>query len=236
MMVQGIVLSVSPVVTGGGGATVGLVVGIQLVIAAAIIGGFGWYIRIRRPGWAGVARVGAVLAGLAGGVLLLAAVLGPGTSSDAALGNPVPLTVTSVESGQALYEANCARCHGVDARGGGVDAGTTQVRPANLRSGHLNAHSDGDIHTWISSGLPGGMPAWATVLSETDRWNLVNYLRSVNGRGPSPGPSALGPPGMAGIGLGGAIGAALLVWLAVGLGRGRRGHESRREEDDQTLR
>ena len=130
--------------------------------------------------------------------------------------------MTSVDAGQTLYEANCARCHGVDARGGGVDAGTTQVAPANLRSGHLNLHSDADIYTWISSGLPGGMPAWSGQLSETDRWNLVNFLRSVNGRGPTPAPSANGPPAIAGIGLGGAVGAALVGWLALGLERRRR--------------
>ena len=28
------------------------------------------------------------------------------------------------------------------------------------------------------------MPAWADQLSETDRWNLVNYLRAINGRAP----------------------------------------------------
>ncbi len=227
MIVRGLLLSASPVVAGGGGVTVGLVVGIQLLIAAAVLGGFAWYVRDRRPGWNRVARVGAAFAGLAGGVLLVAAVLGPGSAGDVALANPVPLTVTSVDAGQNLYEANCARCHGVDARGGGVDAGTTQIAPANLRSGHLNLHSDVDIYTWISSGLPGGMPAWSGQLSETDRWNLVNFLRSVNGRGPTPAPSAVGPPALAGIGIGGTVGAALVGWLAVGLERRRRRRQGR---------
>jgi mono/diheme cytochrome c family protein len=223
MTPHGILLSVSPVASGGGGVTVGLVFGIQLVIAAALFGGFAWYVRGRRPGWSSAARIGAVLTGLAGAVLLLAAVLGPSAPGPAALVNPVPPTVTSVDAGQTLYEANCARCHGVDARGGGVDAGTTQVPPSNLRSGHLNAHSDADIYTWISDGLTGGMPAWSSKLSETDRWNLVNYLRSVDGRGPAPAPSAVvAPPALAGIGVGGTVAAALLGWLGVGLRRSRR--------------
>jgi mono/diheme cytochrome c family protein len=239
MIPQGILLSVSPVVSGGGRVTVGLVVGIQLVIAAALLGGFAWYVRGRRPGWARVTRIGAVLTGLAGGVLLLAAALGPSAPGEATLVNPIALTVTSVDAGQTLYEANCARCHGVDARGGGVDAATTELPPANLRSGHLNLHSDADIYTWISGGIPGGMPAWSSQLSETDRWNLVNFLRSANGHGPSPEPSAVGPPAMAGIGVGGAVGAVLVGWLAVGLGRVRRraGASARaRPGRDQTLR
>ena len=46
-------------------------------------------------------------------------------------------------------------------------------------------------------GLPGGMPAWSGTLTETDRWNLVNYLRAINGRGPSPAPSASSSTGRA---------------------------------------
>ena len=243
MTPNGFLASVSPVVSPGAGLTLGFVVGIQLVVAAALLGGFAWYVRGRRQRWSSASRIGAVLTGLAGGVLLLAAVLGPSAPGPAALVNPVPLTVTSVDAGQTLYEANCARCHGVDARGGGIDAGTTQIPPANLRSGHLNAHSDADIYTWISDGLTGGMPAWSSQLSETDRWNLVNYLRSVDGRGPSPAPSAVvAPPALAGIGIGGTIAAALLGWLGFGLNRRRSGEGTDRadadvgDEPDQTLR
>ena len=38
------------------------------------------------------------------------------------------------------------------------------------------------------------MPAWADKLSETDRWNLVNYLRSINGQGPTAAPAAPSAP------------------------------------------
>ncbi len=191
MIPGGILASTAPVVTGGGGPiTVGLVVGIQLLVVGVLAVAFARYVGVRRPGWASLARLVGSLAGIAGLVLVVAAILGPSPGGTSALVNPVPNTVTSVDAGAVLYEADCARCHGVDARGGGVDAGTTQITPPNLRSGHLNMHSDGDLFTWISDGLPGGMPAWSSLLSQTQRWNLVNYLRSINGRGPSPEPSA----------------------------------------------
>ena len=152
--------------------------------------------------------------------------------------NPVADTVTSVDRGAVVYDASCARCHGVDALGGGVDSGTTQIRPPNLRSGHLNQHTDADIYRWISNGLTGGMPAWSGTLSETDRWNLVNYLRSINGKGPAVGPSpsisgsgsGAAPLGQgfvlrggqqqaAGLAVAGGIGSVLLGWLAFGFGR-----------------
>lgn len=224
----GMLLSVAPVVTGGGGIGVGLVVGLQLVIVALVLGGFAWYVRLRRPGWASLARAGAALSGLGGLVLLVATVLGSDGTSGGPLVNPIPDTVTSVSTGERLYQANCARCHGVDALGGGPDAATTTFPPSNLRSGHLLQHSDADIYSWISNGIQGGMPAWASQLSETERWNLVNYLRAIDGRGPSPPPSAAGPPELAGIGLAGGIGSVLLGWLGVGLRRSARVARNRR--------
>jgi mono/diheme cytochrome c family protein len=186
MTILGPLLSAAPGSTGGPGITVAAVVGIQLALVAVVLLAFSRYVRERRPRWASRARLVAVAAAVPGLVLVLAGVLdltagapgGPVT-------NPVPDTVTSVDRGAVVYQATCARCHGVDALGGGPDAGTTQVRPPSLRSGHLNQHTDADIYLWISNGLPGGMPASSGTLSETDRWNLVNYLRSINGRGPT---------------------------------------------------
>ncbi len=169
--------------------SIGLVLGIELLVVAAALWLFGGWVLARRPsiGWA--VSLGRTLSGVIGAVLLVAALLGDPTPQSG-LPNPVPDTVLSVSAGAALFQANCAACHGADGRGGGPDAGTTQVPPANLRSGHLDSHSDGDVFYWITNGLPGGMPAWGTKLSTTDRWNLVNFLRSIDGHGPTPGPSA----------------------------------------------
>jgi mono/diheme cytochrome c family protein len=172
--------------------TVGLVLGLEAFALGVVLWLAAPWIARRRPGIEPYVAIGRTLALVTGVVLVVAAVLGEQTPySD--LRNPVPATVTSVSTGQSLYQANCARCHGADGRGGGPDAGTTQVRPANLLSGHLNQHTDGDIYYWISNGLPGGMPAWMSQLSDTDRWNLVNYLRSINGRGPTLPPGSAGP-------------------------------------------
>jgi mono/diheme cytochrome c family protein len=164
--------------------TIGVVIGLEALIVAAVLWLATGWIRRRAPRAGALARPAAWLAGILGAVLILGAVFADSTPlSD--LPNPVPDTVTSATAGEQLYLANCAACHGVDARGGGPQAGTTAVRPPSLVSGHLNQHTDGDIYFWITNGLPGGMPAWASTLSETDRWNLVNYVRSINGRGPT---------------------------------------------------
>ena len=180
------------------------------------------------PGWA---RLRAAIPAL---ILVVSGIL-DFSGGSTAVANPVPDTVDSVDAGAVLYQANCARCHGVDALGGGVDAGTTQIPPPNLRSGHLDQHTDADIYLWMSEGLPGGMPAWSGTLTETDRWNLVNYLRAINGRGPSPAPSASSSTGrapeVAGLAVSGAVGSMLLGLLGVSLGRSRWRRPSRRDHE-----
>jgi mono/diheme cytochrome c family protein len=261
MIPLGPLLSVAPSPTGGGGITVEAVVGIQLAIVAVLLVAFSRYIRERRPRWASRARLAAIATAIPGLVLVLAGLLDlTGGSTAGPLTNPVPDTVSSVDRGAVVYEATCARCHGVDGLGGGVDAGTTQVRPPNLRSGHLNQHTDADIYQWISDGLPGGMPAWSGTLSETDRWNLVNYLRSINGRGPTAEPSvgpsgsaavsgpgggpgaaasstgAGEPPETAGLAVAGMLASVWVGWLAFGfgrLGRARRRRSGRRAPIDR---
>jgi len=93
--------------------------------------------------------------------------------------NPVPMTAESVAAGKLIYENNCQVCHGADGRGG--------QRAADLTL-HVPAHSDGTIFFWISEGLPldsprKTMPSWKDRLTETERWNVVNYLRAAFGSG-----------------------------------------------------
>jgi mono/diheme cytochrome c family protein len=172
--------------------TLGVIVGLEALVIAALLWLGAAAIRRRSARAGALARPVAWVAGITGAVLVLGAVFGD-TTPLTDITNPVPDTVTSVTAGEGLFLANCASCHGVDARGGGPQAGTTPIRPPSLVSGHLSQHTDGDIYYWITNGLPGGMPAWAATLSDSDRWNLVNYLRSLNGRGPSP-PPASAPP------------------------------------------
>ena len=129
--------------------------------------------------------------------------------------NPVPATVTSVDAGNRLYQANCAACHGVSGEGGGPLANTTPIQPPSLKA-HLAQHTDGDLFYWITNGLPGGMPAWAGTLSETDRWNVINYLRAINQpvprSSPRPSfPSASAAPTSAGPSADGSTGTLLAV-------------------------
>lgn len=160
-----------------------LILGIQAAIVGGILFVASPTIGRRWPGVKGVLVLARTLT-LIGGLALIGFDIAGGATPMSGTPNPVALTVTSVDAGNKLYEANCAACHGVSGAGGGPLSGTTPVVPPSLLA-HLGQHSDGDLFYWITNGMPGGMPAWADKLSETDRWNLINYLREINGAKPA---------------------------------------------------
>jgi mono/diheme cytochrome c family protein len=202
--------------------SLGLIVGVQVMIVGFVLYALTPAFRRHWPnadGYLALGRTAAIVIGIA----LVAVNLSGGQTPLANTPNPVPDQVTSVDAGYKLYQANCAACHGVDGNGGGPLAGTTPVQPPSLRA-HLTQHTDGDLFYWISNGLPGGMPAWSSKMSETDRWNLVNYLRSINGQGPTPAASPTAAHATDGIAVLVPIGWAVFFggWLAAGARRTRR--------------
>lgn len=95
--------------------------------------------------------------------------------------NPIPATSESIAAGQETYSTHCASCHGATGKGDGPVGLTLNPRPADL-SQHAIAgiHPDSQLFEWITNGFPGSqMPAFRTALSDTDRWNLVNFMRTL---------------------------------------------------------
>jgi mono/diheme cytochrome c family protein len=92
--------------------------------------------------------------------------------------NPVKATPEGLASAAHLYKLNCAGCHGVKGDGNGPAAAGLERKPANFTDAKFMAErTDGDLFWKISTGRP-PMPTWQT-LSETQRWELVNYLRTL---------------------------------------------------------
>lgn len=93
--------------------------------------------------------------------------------------NPGTGDEASRQRGAELYRINCALCHGRDGKGPGK-VGQKLTPPAPLldreRLGNLN---DGDLFKRISLGF-GRMPPFRKWLSATERWDVVNYLRTLH--------------------------------------------------------
>lgn len=102
--------------------------------------------------------------------------------------SPFRVDADRIESGRARFVQSCARCHGSDAKGKDSAFGPP---PADL----TRALRSEDYLFWrISAGgrmapFCSSMPAFDDLLSETARWALVAYIRSL---APSDAPDASG--------------------------------------------
>ena len=100
-----------------------------------------------------------------------------GLNASANRPNLVAPSVEAVDAGRAVYRQRCAACHGDRGRGDGPAGVTLEPRPADLVL-HVPQHTDGELYYMISVGFPGSaMPQWRSALSETERWEVVHYLR-----------------------------------------------------------
>jgi S-disulfanyl-L-cysteine oxidoreductase SoxD len=97
------------------------------------------------------------------------------------LHNPVTSTAVSIENGKRLFNTYCTPCHGPGARGDGPVA-RKFVPPPDLTLEVFRKRPDGFIYETIRSGGP-LMPAQGEALSSKDRWDVVNYLRSLQQKG-----------------------------------------------------
>jgi mono/diheme cytochrome c family protein len=93
--------------------------------------------------------------------------------------NPVPPTPEHVAAGRTIYQTKCAICHGPRGRGDGPAAITMVPRPLDLTV-HVPLHPDGENFWFVSEGIGGTqMPAWKEQLTETERWQVVVYLKEL---------------------------------------------------------
>ncbi len=103
------------------------------------------------------------------------------TPDVATQGNPIKSSAQSIDAGRRLFVANCTQCHGDSGRGDGPLAKSLPIPPANLYD-HVPYHPDQFFYGIITNGLSGIMPAFGSQLSEDDRWNILNFLRSQFGQ------------------------------------------------------
>lgn len=100
--------------------------------------------------------------------------------------SPFVFENAAVSNGRDLYDKNCLSCHGNPGQGNYAQLDPLPHDPA---SEDFQDQSDGSLYYKITMGK-GLMPAFQNVLSETERWNLVAYIRSFNDNYNQPEPRA----------------------------------------------
>lgn len=137
-------------------------------------------------------------------VLAAALLLGSGVSQfrsarhSEAVKDPESVSLINSIDGPALYQAYCAVCHGIDARGAGPMAASLRTAPPDLTritARHGGTYPDALIERIISGEeqLPAGhgsrdMPVWGPIFSQV-AWdqdlgrlrihNLSTYIRRI---------------------------------------------------------
>lgn len=98
--------------------------------------------------------------------------------------NPTPASETSVAQGKELYlertKGNCIFCHGETGSGNQENLAKLRRKPADLTNKErMSAMTDGEVFWKISKGINGIMPAGERRMNEAERWDLVNYVRTL---------------------------------------------------------
>ena len=92
--------------------------------------------------------------------------------------NPIPPDAHSIATGRVVYQKQCQSCHGPSGKGDGPGATDLKVGPSDLSDSSLWNESDGELFWKISEGKK-PMPTFSRLLTVEQRWNVVNYIRTL---------------------------------------------------------
>jgi mono/diheme cytochrome c family protein len=92
--------------------------------------------------------------------------------------NPVKADAKSIAAGKVLF-AFCATCHGKTGLGNGTQSPDLKTKPGNFTKPEFQSQTDGAIFYKMSEGRGEMKPMKHIFPKDTDRWNLVNYLRTL---------------------------------------------------------
>jgi mono/diheme cytochrome c family protein len=93
--------------------------------------------------------------------------------------NPIKDDVSASKVGKKIYAQLCAVCHGANGKGDGIAAASLNPKPANFKNAEIQKQTDGALFWKITNGRA-PMASYKESLSETQRWQLINYIRTFN--------------------------------------------------------
>lgn len=99
--------------------------------------------------------------------------------------NPLMGDTEALVRGREAYQALCSQCHGVDGRGDGSEAVGFNPGPGDLTRNEIDSLSDGYLFWRVAEGgaidpFNSLMPAWGSLLSDTEIWELISYMRDLS--------------------------------------------------------
>ncbi len=108
--------------------------------------------------------------------------------------NPVAPNADNLAAARATFMDKCASCHGDKGAGDGPEAEMYDPAPANFTDAHMMSEmTDGEIFWKMTEGRK-PMPSFKTQLTDEQRWQLVNFLRTLAPKPPSHPAHGTPPP------------------------------------------
>lgn len=103
-------------------------------------------------------------------------------------------SASALARGRRLFQRNCASCHGLDGKGGGLVADALRKRPPDLtaiprKNGRFPSEEVVMTITGALSLRVHGtreMPVWGGVLKNSEILSLVTYIESIQNSWPKP--------------------------------------------------
>lgn len=89
----------------------------------------------------------------------------------------IKFDAASASQGEAIYNKNCASCHGNPGKGNSLKS--LSPVPPDLSSAKTQELTDGELFYILSTGRM-IMPSFKNVLSEDERWRVISFIRSSN--------------------------------------------------------
>ncbi len=102
----------------------------------------------------------------------------PSPPSADTIKNPLKGNQASILSGKAIYVHYCVTCHGEKGKGDGIAAPGLPRPPADHTSRFVQDQTDGALF-WIITAGNNPMPTYKKTLKPTERWQVVNYIRTL---------------------------------------------------------
>jgi len=92
--------------------------------------------------------------------------------------NLYPPDEFSIARGKKSYKLECMRCHGKEGKGDGSSAIKIEKTVSDLTSDYIQNQTDGELFWKISEGRK-PMPLAKRTLTDDQRWDIINYIRTL---------------------------------------------------------